>query len=121
MLMKEVALHLGRVAGPFFSKPIKDLMISPVGLVPKSSPGEMRLNFDLSFPNGSSINEGISREYAAVSYTSFDAVVDMVLKEDRGCSSLNIDVKSAFRFLPIHPSDFALRGMAEKTFVDKVS
>ena len=119
IIMKEVAV--GRVAGPFFSMPIRNLMISPVGLVPKSTPGEMRLIFDLSFPNGSSINEGIPREYASVSYTSFDAVVDMVLKEGQGCSLIKIDVKSAFRLLPIHPSDFSLLGMSvgEKIFVDK--
>ena len=119
MLMKEV--ELGRVAGPFFILPLRNLMISPVGLVPKSTPGEWRLIFDLSFPNGSSVNEGIPKEYSSVSYTSFDAVVDMVLKEGRGCHLIKIDVKSAFRLLPISPLDFALLGMSvgEKIFIDK--
>ena len=119
ILLKEV--NLGRVAGPFSVLPLDNLIISPIGLVPKSTPGEMRLIFDLSYPNGLSVNEGIPKEFSSVSYTSFDAVTRMVMKEGRGCSLVKIDVKSAFRLIPIHPDDFVLMGMKvkEKIFVDK--
>ena len=53
-LMEEVTL--GRVAGPFISPPLDNLIISPIGLVPKSTPGEFRLIFDLSYPSDNSVN-----------------------------------------------------------------
>ena len=61
-------IKLGRVAGPFQDIPIDNLIVSPIGLVPKSSPGEYRLIFYLSYPQGASINAGILREDSSVSY-----------------------------------------------------
>lgn len=118
-LMEEV--ELGRVAGPFNDIPIDNLIVSPIGLVPKSTPGEFRLIFDLSFPHGSSINDGIPQDCATVAYTSFDAVTSMVRHEGQGSHLVKVDIKSAFRLLPIHPQDFCLLGMKanEKFFVDK--
>ena len=52
-------LAAGRFAGPFKFPPISNLKISPVGLVPKSD-GNWRLITHLSYPEGSSVNDGIS-------------------------------------------------------------
>ena len=114
-------ISLGRVAGPFDVIPLQNLIVSPIGLVPKSNPGEYRLIFDLSYPQGESINSGISREDSAVSYTKFDKVITMVRQEGRGAYLFKVDIKSAFRLLPIHPQDFQLLGMEfqGKYFVDK--
>ncbi len=73
---KEV--KLGRIAGPFDTRPISDLIVSPIGLVPKSEPGKYRLIQHLSFPDGSSINDGINRDMCKVQYTSFDVAVRLV-------------------------------------------
>ena len=118
-LMNE--MELGRVAGPFDVLPLKELKISPFGLIPKSTPGEFRLIFDLSYPKGDSINSGIDPEDSSVVYTNFDEVVRMVLKEGKGSYLIKTDIKSAIRFLPINPSDFELLGMKfqNKYFVDK--
>ena len=43
-------LALGRVAGPFARPTPPNLIISPLGVVPKKTPGEYRLIHDLSFP-----------------------------------------------------------------------
>ena len=40
----------GRIAGPFHSPPLENLVCSPLGLVPKNVPGKFRLIHDLSFP-----------------------------------------------------------------------
>ena len=104
-------IELGRVAGPFLEPPINNLIISPIGLVPKSTPGEFRLIFDLSYPHGSSINSGISKEDSSVIYTNFDEVIRMVREEGPGSHLFKIDIKSAFRLIPIHPDDFSLLGM----------
>ena len=90
---------------------MENRIISPIGLVPKSTPGEFRLIFDLSYRDGSSINEGIPHELASVTYTSFDAVTCMVKQEGRGAHLVKVDIKSAFRLLPIHAQVFSLLGM----------
>lgn len=49
-----------------------------MGVVPKREAGKFRLIHYLSFPRGASVNDGISREDASVSYVSFDRVVVLV-------------------------------------------
>lgn len=44
----EVAV--GRVAGPFPEPPFATLRVSPLGLVPKKSPGDFRVIHHLSYP-----------------------------------------------------------------------
>ena len=119
--IKKKKVELGRVAGPYDCLPLEDLKVSPIGLVPKSSPGEFRLIFDLSYPRGFSINAGIDKEDSSVIYTNFDEVIKMVLKEGKGSYLIKTDIKSAFRLLPIHPDDFDLLGMSfqDKYYVDK--
>ena len=114
-------INLGRVAGPFDSPPLENLLISPIGLVPKSTPGQFRLIFDLSYPHGSSVNSGISKEYSTVAYTHFDEITKMVQREGQGSYLFKVDIKSAFRLLPIHPDNFSLLGMEfqGKYYVDK--
>lgn len=63
-LKKELAAH--RLAGPFHSPPFPVFHVSPIGVVPKKSPGEFRLIHHLSYPKGTSINDGISSENSSV-------------------------------------------------------
>lgn len=118
-LEKEV--KLGRVAGPFNVKPISNLTISPIGLVEKSTPGEYRLIFDLSFPRSKSINDGIPSELTSVTYTNFDSLTELVQRLGCGSHLVKLDIQSAFRLIPLHPDDFSLMGMCHKGdyYVDK--
>ena len=118
-LSKEVELK--RIAGPFSQKPLSDLIISPIGLVPKAEPGKFRLIQHLSHPQGNSINDGIDPERCAVKYASFDDAVQMVASVGKGALMAKADIQSAFRLLPVHPEDFQLLGMKVKGsfFVDK--
>ena len=111
----------GRVAGPFQQKPLSNLRVSPLGLVNKSTPGEFRLIFDLSYPETGSVNEGIPQEFSSVQYTNFDAVTNMVKSMGQGSFLFKIDIRSAFRLLPLHPADFSLMGMKHDNayYVDK--
>ena len=117
--MNEV--ELGRVAGPYDCLPLEDQKVSPIGLVSKSSPGEFRLMFYLSYLRGFSMNAGIDKEDSSVIYTNFDGVIKMVLKEGKGSYLIETEIKSAFRLLLIHPSDFDLLGISfqDKYYVDK--
>ena len=108
-LAKELAA--GRIAGPFGVPPFPDFMISPLGLVPKKTPSEFRLIHHLSFPRGSSVNDGISRALCSVNYASTDDAIKLVKQLGPGCYMAKTDIASAFRIIPIHPCDFHLLGM----------
>ena len=60
-LQEEVTL--GRVLGPLPVGSIPEVQVSPFGVTLKGhTPGKSRLIVDLSSPNGSSVNDGISSE-----------------------------------------------------------
>ena len=112
---------LGRIVGPFQKPPIENLIISPIGLVPKSQPGKYRMIQHLSFPDGDSVNDWIDREYCAVQYTHFDKAVEGVIRVGKGALMAKEDIESAFRLLPVHPEDFGLLGikLGSSYFIDK--
>lgn len=105
---KEV--DLGRIAGQFSSPPMSNLKVSPIGVVPKSD-GGWRLITHFSYPRGVSINDGIGPDLCSVQYTSFDTVMDIIYNLGPSALLAKRDIKSAFRLLPGHPSDFHLLGM----------
>lgn len=86
--------------GPFSAPPLPDLRVSPLGVVPKKDPNKFRLIHHLSFPKGSSVNDGIDREFCSVCYASLDAAVSWVRKFGKGAKT---DIEAAFRLLPVHP------------------
>ena len=104
--MKEV--KLGRVAGPYDKVPFKNFMQSPIGLVPKSG-GRTQLIFHLSyaFKSGKgSLNSNTPDHLCTVKYNDLDYAV-------KNCLHLSsylplflgkTDVQSAFRVLPLKPS-----------------
>jgi len=101
----------GRVAGPFKQPPLHNLVCSPIGLVPKSSGGKYRLIHHLSWPRaGHSINDGIDPDAARVTYSRFDNVIEKIVHTGKGTLLAKVDIKSAFRLLPVHPDDFRLLG-----------
>lgn len=103
-------IKLGRMAGPYPVRPFSNLRISPIGIVPKKS-GGWRLITHLSAPEGNSINDFIDPKYCSVKYSSFDEAVTLIQSQGPACLIGKMDLKSAFRLLPIHPSDFCLLGI----------
>lgn len=116
-------LQFGRLSGPSQAPPFGSRTVtSPIGLVEKHSvPGDFRLIHHLSFPPGTSVNDGIPRDCATVSYASVDDAVRMILRLGRGCYLAKTDVKSAFRIVPVHPDDYHLLGFKwnSQYFFDK--
>ena len=108
-LSKELAA--GRLAGPFECPPFPKFRVSPLGVVPKKTPGEYRLIHHLSFPRGDSVNDGIAPEHASVQYARVDDAVVIIKQLGSGCFLAKTDIKSAFRILPIKPSDYDLLGI----------
>ena len=121
--MKEVGM--GRISGPFSTAEetgLDSLIISPIGLVPKPSGGE-RLIHHLSHPWGSGVNAYIDDEEARVSYASFDQALKIVASYGVGAAMAKLDVKSAYRLLPMRESDFRFLGfhIQGTVFVDKMA
>ena len=95
---------------------------SPIGIIPKKNrPGKWRLIVDLSAPEGASTNDGVDKEACSLSYTSVDHIAARVAELGRGTLLAKMDVKQAYRMVPVHPSDRHLLGMLwrESVYVDK--
>lgn len=66
------------------------------------------------------MNDGISREPSSLSYISVDDVVDRVLQLGYGALLAKMDIKQAYRNVPVYPQDRILLGMRwqEQIYVD---
>ena len=101
----------GRVLGPF---PLQypTVHTSPFGVIPKRhQANKWRLILDLSHPEGSSVNDGIDPSLCSLQYTSVDDITTQILTTGRGTLMAKIDIKNAYRNIPVHPSDRHLLGM----------
>jgi hypothetical protein len=84
---------------------------SLLGLVPKLADGMQtgwRTIFDLSNPEGHSVNDGIPKEYGTISYEILQDAIQLVKRYGRGCTLMKRDLKSAFRHIPVSPQDYWL-------------
>lgn len=97
----------GHTAGPFNHPPFPINHVSPLGAVPKPD-GTIRLIMDLSQPVGRSVNDFISKEEFPCKYTPFDEATKLVRQEGRGCLLTKVDIKHAYRLLPVRPEDWPL-------------
>ena len=68
-------LSAQRLAGLFSDPPFETFHVSPLGVVPKKTPGEYRLIQHLSFPKGASVNDGISSEDSSVQYATIQDAI----------------------------------------------
>jgi len=120
----EEVLTLNRIVElpPGQAKKLDGLQCSPFGVIPKKhKPGKWRLIVDLSSPEHFSVNDGIAKELCSLTYTSVDDVVACVLKAGKGALLAKMDIKQAYRNIPVHPDDRPLLGMKwqGRVFVDK--
>ena len=110
----EVAQHKLRVAsGPVHT--------SPIGLIPKANqPGKFRLICDLSSPQGTSVNDGISHDLCSLQYARIDDAVALVKMLGVGTMIAKLDLKSAYRMVPVHQLDQRYLGISwqDTTFCD---
>ena len=118
----EVEINLGRIAGPFKNAPFKNFKASPLSIREKSTPGSFRLLHNLSYPYDiTSVNGGIPQTYKTVKYATIQSAVKVINSLGRGCFMAKADIKSAYRLIPVHPSQFHLLGFSwrENYYFDK--
>jgi hypothetical protein len=109
-------LEAGRLAGPFISPPLKYFRVSPLGMVPKKQPGDFRMIHHLSFPNGTSVNDGIPDIETSVRYATVDDAIRLIKQAGPGCFFAKTDIKNASRIIPINPADYHLLGIKWREF-----
>ncbi len=100
----------GRLLGPFTESPLENLKCSGVGVVPKKN-GKWRMIYHLSAPVGHSVNEGISKEDFSLRYSSVDDATRILSKLGKGAFLAKVDLKSAFRMVPVCRGDWELLGI----------
>ena len=76
--------------------------------MPKSEPGQYGLIQHLSYPEKTSINDGIAEEFKTVSYASIDDAIYKIKSHGRQALMCKTDIDSAFRLIPINPEDYPL-------------
>ena len=103
------------------------LKISPLNTVTKKDSIERRVILDLSFPEGQSVNEFISKEFylgkkIELSYPKVDDLVRIIKEKGPDCLIFKKDLKRAYRQIPICPGDLHLVGFNwnNRLFVDRV-
>ena len=102
--------NAGRLLGPFNTPPLPNLKCSGIGAVPKKD-GKWRMIYHLSAPAGQSINDYISKEDFSLHYSSVDDATSVLSKLGRGALLAKVDLKSAFRMVPVHGEDWELLGL----------
>ena len=103
----------GRIIGPLSSSTTSKVrvQINRLGVVPKGcASGKWRLITDLSFPEGRSVNDGIDPLVCSLRYTTVNKVARAAGCLGVGTLLAKLDVRSAYRLIPVHPDDRPLLG-----------
>ena len=112
----------GRVLGPFDDLHVGNLVVSPLYVIEKSTPGKYRLIHHLSSPRGNSVNDCIYPNMRTVQYCSLLDVAKYIQKQPLSSDlyMAKMDLKDAYRCVPVHKDDWHLLGMnyQDKYFMD---
>ena len=100
----------GHTAGPFTEPLLPAFIVNPLGAVPKKHSGKWRLIMHLSFPTGTSINDGINISDFPLRYSTVYDTTDSVMWLGRHALMAKVDVQNAFRLCPVHPSEYHFLG-----------
>ena len=60
--------------------------MSPLGEAPKKTPGDYGLIHHLSFPKGSSINDGISDKFSSAQYAAICDAINRIKRAGKQCN-----------------------------------
>eukprot|EP00731_Ephydatia_muelleri_P013916 Em0007g1226a len=112
----------GRIVGPLPLPGSKEIHVSRFGVTPKGSSGKWRLIFDLSSPEGASVNDGIDSNLCSLKYATIDQAAELMLRLGRGALMAKVDIDQAYHRISVHPDDRWLLGMCFEgvTYMDTV-
>ena len=117
-------MRAGNLVGPISSRVLTNgqhLHVNRIGVVPKGfNTGKWRVITDLSFLRGRGVNDGINAQWCSLEYTTVDKIVTVVAQLGRGALLAKVDIKSAYRLVPVNLADRSLLGITRqgKYYVD---
>ena len=110
-------LSEGRISGPYSTPPFEHFRSSPLGVRPKKEDNKWRILHNLSYPyDTDSVNHAIPKELKTVSYATIDDATQLIAHIGNGTWLAKSDFRSAFKLIPIHPSDYHLLGFSWQGF-----
>lgn len=89
----------GRIVGPFAVPPFDIFLLSPLGVIPKKTPGEFRIIIHLSYPEGSSVNDFIPDDQSSISYASISGAISLIKTIGSGCFMAKTDIELSLYIL----------------------
>ena len=96
----------GCLFSPLTAQIWDDIHCSPISLMPGGRNTEQwRMNVDLSYQGGRSVNDGIAKPLCSLQYSSADDAVQFIEALGQYTYLIKLDLKSAYRLVPIHPQD----------------
>ena len=106
------------ILGPLDRKPF-DVHISPLMTRDKSNSDCRRTIFDLSFPKGYSVNDGVLKDsYLGTKFQMHYPTVDIIVKNlndlGPGANIFKVDISRAFRHIRIDPGDIDLLALQHR-------
>ena len=114
----------GRIIGPFCAEPIKDLFVSPLYVIPKPNSDKHRMIFNLSHPDGGSVNDNIPENLRSVQYCSVQDVGQCLLTKYGNSNGwlAKVDLADAYRIVPIRQEDWKFLGIfiEDEYYVDRM-
>ena len=104
------------ILGPYDTKHINNLHISPMMTREKPNAPSRRVIIDLSFPQGQSVNAGIPKDQYlftpfVLKLPTVDTIIDQVKALGRGCKLYKVDISPTFRHVKLDPFEYDLLGL----------
>ena len=96
--------------GPLDPSKFLDVQISQFGMIPKDV-GQVEADRGSVSPLDKSVNDGIQGDACSLTYTTVADAVDVIAEGGQGTLLAKVDIKSAYRIIPVHPEDHQLLGM----------
>ena len=107
----------GYMAGPFTSSECSGVVASSIAVIPKKEPGKFHIIVDMSSPNKGIINDNIRKQHTHVAYSSEEDAAHLMQHFGTNALLAKIDVKEAYRIIPIDPDDRPFLGRGRCTSI----
>ena len=100
----------GRTAGSYSQPPLPNLHYSGLGVVPKKD-GDWRVICHLLAPTSKNTKDFIDQAFYSLHYCTIDAALTIINAHGPNSIIGKVDLKDAFRLIPIHKVDWHLLGI----------
>ena len=100
------------ISGLFNKAQLPAVHVNRFGVIPKRhQPNKWCLIVDLSHPLDCSVNDGIPKLLYSLSYITIDNAIKKIIELGPNMLMAKIDIKNAFRLMPVHPAGRHLLAM----------